>query len=100
MCGDKQNQFFKLEAVRTNLLISESLMIGGQRRAVKNIMAFKPVWLQENWVIPMQTYTERLARIAQGRPQPRPAVTYTPRPAITYNQTTYHADEQQTRIQW
>ena len=75
MCGDSNNQFFELSAVRTNLLISESVMIGGQRRAVKNIMYFKPVWLLVNWTTPMQAYVERFARIFQGRPPPRPAVT-------------------------
>lgn len=64
MCGDSSNEFYEISAVRNNLLISDSIIIGGQRRAVSKIMAFKQQWLINYWVNPMKHFAPRLARIA------------------------------------
>lgn len=93
MCGNSSNAFFEISAVRHDLLLSDSIIIGGQRRAVSKIMAFKRQWLLNNWVNPMQQFATRLARIAThgvGSSQPR-AIGYNPPPqAIQYNpQPTY-----------
>ncbi|XP_045207343.2 uncharacterized protein LOC123559516 [Mercenaria mercenaria] len=66
MCGDSNNSFFEISAVQHNLLLSDSIIIGGQRRHVSKIMAFKQQWLITNWVTPMQQFSPRLARIAAG----------------------------------
>lgn len=69
MCGDNTNKFYELSAVKTNLLISESLMIGGQQTTVKKIMAYKQTWLVKNWVDPMKSFVDRLKSIANiGQP--------------------------------
>ena len=79
MCGNNNNNFFELSAVQSNMLFSDIILIGGQRRAIKKILAYKPQWLMDNWRNPMLRYTERLARIATGQPSmPR-------RPAVEYN---------------
>lgn len=83
MCGNNNNTFFELSAVQSNLLVSNSIVIGGQRRSVKKIMAYKRQWLVENWQNPMLSFTERLARIATGQP------TTPHRPAIAYHSANY-----------
>ncbi|XP_060562324.1 uncharacterized protein LOC132721954 [Ruditapes philippinarum] len=66
MCGDKNNEFYKIEAVRNNLVICDSIIIGGQRRVVSQIMAFKQQWLIDYWENPMRHFVPRLARLAEG----------------------------------
>ncbi|KAL4223670.1 hypothetical protein ACF0H5_017138 [Mactra antiquata] len=68
MCGTSSNKFYEISAIRKNLLVSESIIIGGQQRHVTKIMAFKESWMTQNWIEPMQHFTERLARIATGQP--------------------------------
>ena len=80
MCGGKNNAFFELSAVQSSLLISDSIVIGGQTRTVKKIMVYTPQWLMENWRNPMLLYEQRLARIATGQQASQ-------RPAIGYYQT-------------
>jgi hypothetical protein len=53
------NKFYDLEAVRHNLLIAGSVMIGGQNKQVTKIMTFKMSWLRNNWTNPMQILLER-----------------------------------------
>ncbi|XP_053372594.1 uncharacterized protein LOC128546266 [Mercenaria mercenaria] len=87
MCGDSNNEFYEVSAVHHNLLVSDSIIIGGQRRAVSKIMAFKQQWLVKNWIDPMKDFAPRLARIAgavtgrgtganTGRTPPARAVAY------------------------
>ena len=78
---DCSNEFFELSAVSTNLLVSESLLVGGQRKRVQKIMMFKKCWIENNYLNPLQLYQEQWQRPV--RPAPRPAITPTPRPAIT-----------------
>ena len=60
MCGDGENTFFELSAARSSMLISDSIVIGGQRRSVKKIMAFRREWLDEHWATPMSQLSNRL----------------------------------------
>lgn len=83
MCGNSKNSFFEISAVSRNLLVTDSILIGGQRTAVSKIMAYKQQWILTYWVQPMQYFTPRLARIATGGAPP-PS-----RPAITYGSTGY-----------
>ena len=62
---DCNNEFFELSAVSTNLLVSESLLVGGQRKRVQKIMMFKKCWIENNYLNPLQSY--------QGQRQ-RPAI--------------------------
>ena len=67
---DKINQFFELSAVSTNLLVSESLLVGGQHMRVQKIMMFKKCWIESYYLNPLLSY--------QGQRQ-RPAIRSTPR---------------------
>jgi hypothetical protein len=60
LCGEYENAFFELSQVTQRLLVTDSLMIGNQQRHVKNVMAFKAVFLLKNYYIPMELYKERL----------------------------------------
>ena len=78
MCGNSQNEFFELSAVASEMLVTESVLIGGQRRRVETIMTFKGAWLQQKYFEPMGYFRQRLERIANAcasrvepRPQPR-----------------------------
>ncbi|KAK3087686.1 hypothetical protein FSP39_009156 [Pinctada imbricata] len=62
MCGDFQNEFYKIEAVRNRFVVSNSIVIGGQTRRVNKIMTFKMVWLTDNYLEPMQALAGELQR--------------------------------------
>ena len=66
------NQFFELSAVSTNLLVSESLLVGGQRKRVQKIMMFKKSWIEYYYLNPLLSYQgQRQRRPAAIRPAPR-----------------------------
>lgn len=54
LCGDRQNEFYELTSVNTQLAVADSIVIGGVRRSVNKIMVFKASWLQDNYVEPFQ----------------------------------------------
>lgn len=60
MCGNNSNNFLELSAVQNNLLLTESILVGGQRRTVRKIMAYKQQWFLKNWYYPMTTFIGRL----------------------------------------
>jgi hypothetical protein len=79
MCGASQNCFFELSSVESQFLVTDSVLIGGQRTRVQNIMCYKESWLINNWLLPMKQVVDELER-----PKPRAITyvsTYTPPPA-------------------
>jgi len=52
-CGDFSNQLLELSAVKTDLLVTESLVIGGHRRRILKIMRFKKSWVENNYINPL-----------------------------------------------
>lgn len=77
MCGNTKNTFFEVSAVRSNLLVSDSIIIGGQQRHVNKIMAYKRQWLVDNWQVPMLSFSSRLVALASEPAAPqRPAIEY------------------------
>ena len=67
-CGGSSNQFFELSSVTHMLAVSDSVLIGGERKRVANIMFFKRCWLQDNYISPLRSFEGRLQRLARGLP--------------------------------
>ena len=65
-CGECNNTFLELSAVKTDLIVTNSLVIEGQRRNIQKIMLFKKVWI-ENY------YTEPLCSIERSS---RPSLSF------------------------
>ena len=92
MGGETSNRFFELSAVSTKLVVSESLLIGGQRKRVHKIMMFKKCWIEKNYFEPLKAFVERPKRGRAALPSPprqqTPQYNYTPRQqAPSYNYT-------------
>lgn len=83
MCGSSSNTFYELSSVHDSLVLTDSIVIGGQRRTVKKIMAYTREWFYKNWYTPMLSFTERLAGLAAGQ-----TVT-TQRPTIGYRSSNH-----------
>ena len=65
-CGEFTNRFLKLSAVSTNLVVSESILIGGQRRKVQTIMMFQKSWMETYFIEPLRSIDR-----SRSRPPPR-----------------------------
>ena len=68
---DSDNEFFELSAVSTRMVVTDSLMVGGQRKRVRKIMMFKKSWLERNYLEPMKEYAERGSRRRAIQAPPR-----------------------------
>ena len=66
MCGDYDNELYELSSVSRTLAVSDSVLVGGERRRVRKIMTFKMCWLQTYYVQPMQHFRGKLERIAEA----------------------------------
>lgn len=67
LAGDHNNQFYEIGQLRNQILVVPSLIIGGQSRQVKKIMAYKSQWMRQFYYIPMANLLERF------NPKARPA---------------------------
>jgi hypothetical protein len=61
LCPNSTNQFYEIGQVRKQFVIVQSIIIGGQQRQVKKIMAYKPSWMQNNYYQPMRSLVFRFS---------------------------------------
>jgi hypothetical protein len=55
LCGPSlRNQFYEVTKVRHQVVAAHSIIIAGQRRQVKKIMAYKQSWMQYCYYEPMR----------------------------------------------
>ena len=54
--GEFSGRFFKVEEVSTKLVVSESVLIGGQQKKVHSIFMFKKCWLKNNYLDPLTSF--------------------------------------------
>jgi hypothetical protein len=52
-------RFYEIGQVNHQLVVSSSLVIAGRTCRVNKILAFKQVWLQENYINPMNRLAQR-----------------------------------------
>ena len=57
------NAILKLTAVKTDVIVTDALLVGGQRRRVQRIMVFKDIWMEWCYRMP----------IRELQPPPKPA---------------------------
>ena len=71
------NAFYELSAVSTRVLVSESLMVGGQQKRVRKIMKFKKSWVETYYINALhaiergETSRPALPSLPHPRPQPQ-----------------------------
>jgi len=61
LCPTTSNQFYEIGQIRNQLLVVQSIVIGGRSRQVKKIMAYKSGWMQRNYYQPMQALAYRFS---------------------------------------
>ena len=67
------NHFYELSTVSTRVLVSQSLLVGGQQKRVRKIMKFKKSWIEKYYINPLRS-------LERGQ---RPVATcYSSRPAL------------------
>lgn len=70
MCGNSNNEFYKITAVQNRFAVSRSIMIAGRNRSVNKIMTFKMTWLRRYYLEPLETLKNQIeARNRQRRRQ-------------------------------
>lgn len=61
LCPDAGNEFYEIGQVRNQIMVVQSIVIGGQQRRVKKIMAYKQTWMQNNYYQPMRALAFRFS---------------------------------------
>lgn len=61
LCSNSSNQFYEIGQVKNQLLVVQSIVIGGRTRQVKKIMAYTNTWMQRNYYQPMQRLAYRFS---------------------------------------
>ncbi|CAF0751734.1 unnamed protein product [Rotaria sordida] len=74
LCPNSNNQFYEIGEIKNQLLIVQSLFIGGQQRNVKKIMAYKSAWMQTFYLQPMRNLAFRFSPEGQRQEAARRAM--------------------------
>ena len=77
------NRFFELSAVSTRVLVSESLLIGGQQKRVRKIMKFKKSWIESYYINPLCAIERGQRPAASSRPAALPSPPRRTQPAFS-----------------
>jgi hypothetical protein len=67
LCPTTANQFYEIGQIKNQLLVVQSIVIGGRQRQVKKIMAYTSGWMQRNYYQPMRQLAFRFS--PQGQRQ-------------------------------
>ena len=67
------NKFYELSSVTHMLAVSDSVLIGGERKRVAKIMLFKRPWLEYCYIAPLMSFEGRLQRLSRGLPGRAPS---------------------------
>ena len=52
--GERLNEFYEISAVTIRFVVTDSVLIGGQQRRVRQIMTFKIGWMEKFWSNPLK----------------------------------------------
>lgn len=67
MCGNSSNEFYDIGTVASQLVVSSSIVIGGQRKNIRKIMTFKIAWLRKFYLEPLQALARELDEAEESR---------------------------------
>lgn len=65
LCPTTSNQFYEIGQVRNQVLVVQSIVIGGRSRQVKKMMAYTSGWMQRNYHQPMRALAYRFSKRGQ-----------------------------------
>lgn len=61
LCPESSNQFYEIGQVKNQFLVVQSIVIGGRQRQVKKIMAYKQIWMKNNYYDPLRALAFRFS---------------------------------------
>ncbi len=65
---DYDNDFYEVSSVSTRMVVTDSIVIGGQRKRIRKVMMFRKCWLEENYLEPLKAMAEKRRAL---QPPPR-----------------------------
>ncbi|KAK8837357.1 hypothetical protein M9Y10_036790 [Tritrichomonas musculus] len=66
LCPNCNNEFYEISAIQSRVAVTQEFVVGGKRVRTLEIMAFKPIWLESNYIAPIKAYMGRIRALANG----------------------------------